>query len=190
MPNLDFYALGNDHRLFLEFVFLQPGWTLRDMVSPYEQPIRVFTSASDLLNAREVGAKPQHFVLWSPEMGGRVTHRRVNFTLEASAKVGATHRFEASGWGLIQLYTGFVRDGLGLAPSHTNHNSAARAAKWHSTYEEWGRPEDWDWTAVQRISARLNRYIAKVAQSKSGSRPVLPDAHDAVARGMKLLVNG
>lgn len=190
MPSLGFYALGSDRARVLEFIFEQPGWTLRDMSSPPGQPIRVFASASDVLSAREVGAKPQQFVLWSPEMGGHVSHERIDFTPAAAAKVGATHRFAVRGWGMIQLYTGFRHGELGLAPSHTSHNSVARAEKWHRTYREMGPPDAWDWAAVRRISSRLNRRIATLARSKAGSRPILPAAHDAVARGLQLLSQG
>jgi len=184
MPNLDFYALGDDYRLIFDFVFQQPGWTLRESGSRVGEPIRVFTSTVELLRARPT-AQHQRFVLWAPEMRGRVTSDRIDFEPETARRLGGTHRFASRGWGLISLSTGLT-NARGLTNCHTNHNTEKRALKWAPTYPEYEAVDEWDWAAVQRVSSKLNRHIAKIASSKLGSRPVLPAAHDAAVSGVKL----
>lgn len=186
MPNLDFYALGDDYRLVFDFIFAQPGWNLREMYSRLEQPIRVFTSTAEILAATDPDAKAEHFALWSPQMGAAVEERRIDFDAATVAKYNATHRFEATGWGLIQLYT-TRPTARGLGASHTNHNSEKRAQAWEPVANQAVTP--WDFTEVKRISSRLNRYIARISTDKIGSRPILPAAHEARKNGLALLLN-
>jgi hypothetical protein len=40
MPNCDFYAAGDDFCSILDFVFAQPGWTLVELASLPDQPLR------------------------------------------------------------------------------------------------------------------------------------------------------
>jgi hypothetical protein len=114
-------------------------------------------------------------------MRGRVYEKRIVFNL--GAVPGATFRYDARGWGLIQLYFVAQRDGK-LKASHTNHQSETGARRWEPIFmDEPDRVDDWDWGGVQRTSASLNRFIRATAPSKFGSRPVLPSAHEARARG-------
>lgn len=183
MPNCDFYAHGEDFPQVLEFVFAQPGWVLHELGSELDRPVRVFRSADALLAASAFGSQSQHFQLHTPELGGVVTHQRVDF--RPGAVPGHTHRFTTEGWGLIQLYFGQVTADSGLTNSHTNHSSELRASKWAHRAAGKGadHPTLWDWAAVRRTSGRLNRFLRKLAVAKHGSRPVLPAAHAAVERG-------
>lgn len=178
MPNCDFYALAADCAAVLGFVFEQPGWTLVELASVPDQKLRTFRSTAEVRAAYPVGKRETHFQLHAPEMKGRVIARRIN--VNPGAVPGATHRYDAEGWGLIQLYFGAVRDGR-LSRSHTNHNSLRRAQVWEPTVGgARDRVADWDFAAVTRISSRLNRFIRRLAVAKHGSVAILPAAHLAV----------
>lgn len=105
--------------------------------------------------------------------------RRIDFASDAVS--GKQFRYECEGWGLIQLdYGGPVR-GQELRWTHTNHNTAARAAVWAATIPRLGEPAAWDWAAITKGSSRLNRRIRRMAVGKIGSHPVLPHAHRLIA---------
>jgi hypothetical protein len=186
VPNCDFYAAGDDTRRVLEFVFSQPGWTLYELASRPDSPLRRFDSVEAVTEAFDLPNTNAYLHLYAQDMGGRVYEKRVVFN--PTAVPGATFRFDSHGWGLLQLYFVAPRDRK-LKASHTNHNSEVRARRWEPTYaDEPDRVDDWDWKAVERTSARLNRFIRGVALSKVGSRPVLPAAHQANAQGSIQLV--
>jgi len=187
MPNCDFYATGEDFRGILEFVFAQPGWTLVELASVPDQPLRRFYSADAFMDAHDVARDGALLQLYSPDMGGSIIERRIDFT--PGAVGDAKGRTDSTGWGLIQLYLSGERDGrIGL--SHTNHNSEARARQWEPiSGDELGPVNAWDWTEVARISRRLNRHIRGLAVDKSGSRVILSNAAAGVARGASLSPN-
>jgi hypothetical protein len=188
MPNCDFYALAEDCRDVLRFVFDQPRWVLFELASEPDRPLRRFQSLEALTQAFALCEQAPHFQLYAPEMRGSVHERRIDFN--PGAVPGATHRFATEGWGLIQLYFG-VRDDRGLTASHTNHNSRARASTWSSTTSGPDDPAAWDWSAVTGVSGRLCRYIRERAVTKTWSRPVLPEANAAVFAGRTTrLLNG
>jgi hypothetical protein len=186
MPNCDFYAAGSDFRLILDFVFAQPGWTLVETASRNDQPLRYFTSSEEVYRSYDIDRSGAHLFLYSPEMGGRIIERPIQF--RPGAVPGATGRTDSGGWGLIQLYLSAERDGhVGL--SHTNHNSEARATAWARTYTGAGPVTAWNWNAVERISRRLNHHIRRSAENRSGSRVILPEAAKRVAAGAVLEAN-
>ena len=181
MPNCDFYVVGDDTRSVLDFVFSQRGWALYELSSRPDSPLRKFDSTEAVTAVFDLPNTDVRFHLCAQEMGGRVREKRIVF--KPGAVPGASFRFDSQGWGLVQLYFVAPRDGK-LKASHTNHNSELRARRWEPTYaDEPDRVDDWDWKAVERTSARLNRFIRGVALSKVGSRPVLPMAHRAHAQG-------
>ena len=89
--------------------------------------------------------------------------------------IGA-HRFESHGLGAIQLYLGNIQERR-LWCSHANHNTEKRARKWVSAEDDPGAIDSWDWTAVTRISSRVNRCIRRLAVARLGTRPILPSAN-------------
>lgn len=188
MPNCDFYALAADLGALFDFIFEQPGWQLWELTSPGEQPLRSFATTGELRAAFPSVVKvtaAHHFHLYAPEMGGSVTHRRIE--LPPGAVPGATFRYASEGWGLIQLYTGALRDAH-LSACHTNHNSERRALTWATHSPTFAPPSVWNWSAVGRISGRLNRFIRGIAAGKRASRPILPAAFDAFDAGALKLV--
>lgn len=188
MPNCDFYALDDDFALVLDFVFSQDEWELHELSSEANHVVRVFRSTREVLGGCALGRGLSCFQIYSPEMAGQPLHRRIDF--KPGAVPGATHRFSTEGWGLVQLYFGFMRTGDGLTPSHTNHNSVVRAKSWSPLRSELGSPDEWDWAGVARVSGRLVRFLQKQRAARHGSRPVLPGADRAVRAGARLLLNG
>jgi hypothetical protein len=181
VPNCDFYAVEEDVRNVLNFVFSQPGWTLYELASRHDSALRQFRSTEEVYNAFALPYLDAYFHLHAPEMGGRVYAKRVQF--KPNAVPHAKFRHDSHGWGLIQLHLVGPRNGT-LKASHTNHNSEARARRWEPTYaDEPDRVADWDWQAVTRTSSRLNRYIRTKAPSKLGSRPILSGAFEASLQG-------
>jgi len=181
MPNCDFYALPDDCREVLDFIFRQPGWLLHECFSAHDSTVRIFDSVDSIMSAFHLGDERLYFDLHAPEMKGRVIHQRVTFN--PGAVPGATFRYDTRGWGLIQVYFGFLKQDGSLTNSHTNHMSESGARKGADVWAEIGDPSDWDWRAVARTSGRLNRFIRKLAAGKQWSRPVLPAAFKAQNEG-------
>jgi len=181
VPNCDFYALKDDVRSVLDFVFSQPGWTLYELASRHDSALRQFSTTEEVLDAFDLAHEDVYLHLYAPEMAGRVYEKRVLFT--PNAVPHATYRHDSHGWGLIQLYFIGPRNGK-LKASHTNHNSEARARRWEPTYaDEPDRVNDWNWQAVTRTSSRLNRFIRSKGSPQLGSRPILPAAFEANLQG-------
>ena len=124
--------------------------------------------------------------LWPTAASGKVETTRYGLNPESCA--GATFRHRITGWGLIQLQLGGVRD-RSVVHSHTNHNSRERVLKWALPDHEMGDPDDWDWAVVRSTSSKLNRFIRKIATSKIGSRPVLPEASNLISEGYEPRLN-
>jgi hypothetical protein len=120
-------------------------------------------------------------MLHAGSMGPPVRARRIDFI--PGAVGDASGRWDAAGWGLIQLYFGHL-DGRRLRPSHTNHNTEARARRWAGgDLADLGPVDAWDWREVARVSRRLIHRIRAMAVMTVGSRPVLPAAAQAVHGG-------
>jgi hypothetical protein len=97
--------------------------------------------------------------------------------LDPAACGGATFRYNADGWGLVQLYLGTLPEGdTRLEDSHTNHNTLKRAQTWSGTVPELGDVDAWAFSKITSFSSRLNREIRKRGVAKAGSRVVLPGA--------------
>lgn len=174
MPNCDFYAAGDDFHLLVDFVLRETSCRVFELSSRPNKRVREFRSADALVALQRRGVLwPPLLVLWPVSANASVRFRRVN--VAAQGRRGAWWREEPEGWGLIQLYLVGPR-GRSLSPSHTNHDTAARAGRWRSTYPELEAPSSWDFGAVTRESSRLNRFIRAQAVAKLGSRPVLPGA--------------
>lgn len=173
MPNCDFYALAEDCKDILDFIFAQPGWTLYELYSQWDKPVRVFSSTESVRDTFNLCKESTHFQLYAPDMGGSVHYRRIE------RNAGETVRNSTEGWGLIQVYFGDLSGGL-LTNSHTNHNSETRAYNWSVTLPDLGDVGEWDWSGVERTSGKLVRFIRKLGVAKQGSRPVLKQAYESL----------
>ena len=127
--------------------------------------------------------KPWHSVdlqLYGKDAAPRFKPIRV--ILDPKACNGATFRYSAEGWGLVQLYLS-TTDGTTLRDSHTNHNTLNRAAKWAGSHVSIDPPSAWDFAKITAFSSRLNRQIRKAKVAKLKSRVVLPGGLKAWDQG-------
>jgi len=185
MPNCDFYALRNDHAEVLRFILKETDCQIYEKDSAPWTEIRQFHEVDEILAAYDDGLGQNKLLLnlYSPSMGGEFKFRRIS--LDQNMFGEGAFRYEAHGWGAIQLYLGSVHKDR-LFSSHTNHNSEKRAALWVDAIHYLGRPETWNWKEVTRISSCINRFIRKVAIEKRGSMPILPAAFQWLNAGGEL----
>jgi hypothetical protein len=170
VPNLDFYAFDTDRQAVLEAVFSLDLFRVFERASQPDSDVREFRGADAVDAASEVA----FLMLYPVGAGPEPVMRRIELT--PGAIPGAAYRHECDGWGLITLLFGDFYQGRELRWSRTNHNSAARAAKWASATSHMGSPDAWDFKAVAQASGKLNRAIGKRAVEKIGSHPILPAA--------------
>lgn len=175
MPNCDFYAIKDDLAEVLNFVLKETECEIFEKDSAPGAEIRQFFEVDEILTAydRGIGEYKLPLNLYSPSMGGEFKFHRI--LLDEKMFGEGAFRYEAHGWGAIQLYLCGVHKER-LYSSHTNHNSEKRALLWENNFHELGPTETWNWSEVTRISSRINRFIRKIAVEKYGSMPILPAA--------------
>ena len=189
MPNCDFYAVDGDLKRIVEFVFHELDCRVFELSSEPDKELREFKSAEEVLQIAGFGkcrgkTHSVYLQLWPRSARGKIHVQRIG--LDPKACNGATFRYQIQGWGLIQLYLGGISK-AGVIHSHSNHNSEKRAQKWASTHEELDEVSSWDWREVNRVSRQLNRHIQKMAATKMGSRPILPEAACEIEAGKNAL---
>ena len=179
MPNCDFYATPEDYGPLLDWLFADDVCHVYELSSDFEQPLRRFHSTDDVLRQferRYPGGDLWHKVhlkLYVLGAGPPFSARRIE--LNPSACGGATFRYAAEGWGLVQLYLSAPRANR-LENSHTNHNSVKGAEAWAPIRGVEPGPSAWDFQRISSFSSRLNRQIRKNGVGKFGGRAVLPGA--------------
>lgn len=181
MPNCDFFACGDDHRVILEHIFDHLPCRIFELSSRFDSELAEFSSLSDVerhfdINDWASTERPSLLLtIYAADANGPLSFRRI--ALDSTECDGAKFRYSCDGWGLIQLYLESPRQG-NLRNSHTHHNSEKRAGNWSPTYPEMGDAADWNWAAVNSFSRKLNRFIRKSGVHKIGSRVVLPCAFE------------
>ena len=191
MPNCDFYATREDHAELLDGLFAEGSCEVYELASDFGQPLQRFRSTAEVLaqfDRRHPGGRQWREVylqLYVLGAGPPFVPRRV--ALDPKACDGATFRYDAEGWGLVQLYlsTTAGRDKR-LENSHTNHNTLKRAEAWAGTVTDQGAVEDWDFARITAFSSRLNRQIRARGVAKAGGRVVLPGAFACWEAGIAL----
>jgi hypothetical protein len=174
VPNCDFYAVEQDAADVLEFIFSSTRFDVYELHSNPGHEVRRFSGPQDVMAAyNEAEEHDLHLALYSTSMEGKPKLRHIALNERRFGE--PSFRYTTEGWGLIQLYLRKIRGGS-LGPSHTNHNSHKRALAWEHAYSELGPVESWNWPEVTRLSRQLNRFIAKAAVSKLGSRPIMKGA--------------
>jgi hypothetical protein len=184
MPNLDFYAAGEDFTNILEFIFKRAGCRVFESYSAIGRKLIEFTSAANVVERLHVG---------QCRSDGDKTYLQILVPSASSLfrieKIGSHPefpdqplRYAIRGWGLIQLYLGGEGPN-GIVSSHTNHFSPAGAGKWEDLHSEDSAVKNWNWVEVKSISSSLNRFVKKMSCGKIGSRPVLPSAHKLFVQG-------
>lgn len=190
MPNCDFWAFGDDHRVILDYIFAAGECRVFESYSVPDQELVEFRSLIDFQDRFRIESwddGPSETMLLQLYPNGACGKFMINrFALDPRKCNGATFRYRCEGWGLVQLYLEAPYRNV-LRESHTNHNSDKRAAAWEATYPEFGPASDWNWQVLTSFSRHLNRFIHKVAVDKIGSRVVLPNAKRFLASTGKLV---
>lgn len=188
MPNCDWYGIDEDHLAILDFLFGNGECEIYESYSKIGQTLRNFQTTSEVL------AEFDHTIVskkkWNAlDLKLRVIDcspafemRKVNLDSKANSK--PSHRFSASGWGLVSLSLCCDADGL-LRSSHTNHNTENRATTWAGIEDSANGVKDWDFRGIQKFSSKLNRFIRKQGIAKISSRVVLPKAFDCWKAGVE-----
>ena len=179
---MDFYALKDDIRGIVHFIFEETDFRIFESYSEYDAELREFRSSDDLSAAFSLGNDPHGhgnaipLQLWSPSV-----MPKVEFELITLKVVGHSFRYRISGVGLIQIYFGGEHEGI-ISDSHYGHWSEAGARQ-----RAVGDANAVDWSALSRLSGKLQRHIRnKMAVAKVRGRSILPDAYAAVQRGLGL----
>ena len=189
MPNCDFYGTLDDHAALLNWLFEGEACHVYELYSDFEHPLRRFSNSSDVVaqfdRRHRTGEKwsEVHLALYVLGAGPAFVPRHV--LLDARVCDGATYRYAAKGWGLVQLYLGGLTPANSLRSSHTNHFTQAKA--WAQAGTGQPVPDSWDFKKITSFSSRLNRHIRKRRVGESGGRAILPGAHQLWQAGATLL---
>ena len=189
MPNCDWYGTVEDNRPILDFIFSERKCEVYENASDYEKPLKRFHSTNEVIdefNRTYPNGNKWHSVflqLYVIGSGPGFSARRIELRPDKCG--GATHRFSADGWGLVQFYLHRESDSH-LEASHSNHNSQKRAEKWAPTCKDMEDPSAWDFDKIKSFSSQLNRFIRKNHAAKLGSRAVLPEALKLWNEGFRL----
>jgi hypothetical protein len=180
MANLDFYALGDDLRSLLAFLYAETDVVIYELSSRDNCELRSFHSVAELTKAFDLDTHTTtHLKLWSPSVMARPVIRRI----EPTRVLTPFFRYDIRGAGLMQFYLGGVQDGV-IHHSHFGHWNEPRAK-----YLPEDLVSDCDWAALRRLSGKIQRHIrGKRATFKLHSRPVLHQAWEMVQQGYGLLL--
>jgi len=186
MPNCDFYATIDDHKELLDWLFAEGTCDVYESYSDFESELKKFSSTSEVLDCFEktyrTGEKWKSVELKIYVLGAGPTFIPRRFSVDPQCCDGATYRYTALGWGLIQLYLHRATQD-GLESSHTNHFTKKGVMAKAMTEEDCLNIDSWDFKKITAFSSRLNRQIKKVSVGKLNSRPVL-------AGGLKVWESG
>ncbi len=177
MANLDFYAVRDDLRDLIEFVFSEDV-IIYESYSEFDCEARLFRSLSDIEAVFQLGAyQAAHLQLWSPAVMTQPVISRI--TLKGVP--GHKFRHSVEGAGLMQLYLDGIRDGV-VYHTHFGHWNEA-GARQRSVHPA----DDCNWPALRKLSGRIERYIrGRLSAAKLYSRPVLHHCFAAVQQGVGL----
>src|SRR5438093_278494 len=164
MANLDFYALTEDLRDIVRFILDETDIVVYESASEFDRELRQFRSCAELETVFQLGAfRAGYLRLWSPSVMAQPVIQRVALT----GVPGHTFRYSVEGAGLIQLHLDGIRDGI-VYHSHYGHWNEAGAR------ERCIHPaDDCDWSALRKLSGRIQRHIRGIAAAKLYARPVL-----------------
>lgn len=182
MASIDFYAVRDDIRELVHFIFEKTDARVLESYSEYDAELREFRSFDELSSAFRLGSDPHGkgqavlLQLWFPSAMYDVELERIPLKV-----AGHSFRYRVSGVGLVQLYLGGESGGV-VTESHYGHWSEAGARQ-----RATGNIDIVDWSALSRISGRIQRHIrSKLAVAKVRGRPILPAAFAALQGGMGL----
>jgi hypothetical protein len=181
MANLDFYALEEDQRKLVRFLFDETDVVIYELYSEFDRTIRCFRSLAELEAVFTLGVyQAAYLQLWSPSVMVEPVIRRI----ELAASTRHTFRYAVGGSGLIQLYLDGMKEGV-IHHTHYGHWNEAGARRQSIHFAN-----DCDWRALSKLSGRIQRHIRGLAVARLRSRPVLRHALAAVQDGAALEFGG
>ena len=114
---------------------------------------------SAIISAIEGNAHSANFSIYYPEAKGYFFAEKKS--LNPAKCNGASFRYVASGWGLIQLQIDLKNK---FKPEvRVSVNSRKRAEAWFQTYPEFKDPSLWDWKFLEKQARRIIRVLKKCA---------------------------
>src|ERR1700733_14470409 len=111
MLNLDFFAVGSDLNVVLDFVFHQSGCRAFEGYSAFGHDLIGFSTVACLMTKLHVGTcrsdgDRTFLQLVVPSASSLYTVRRIELAPDKCG--GHSFRYTIEGWGLIQLYLGGI----------------------------------------------------------------------------------
>jgi hypothetical protein len=177
VPNCNFYAIGNDYKEILEFVFSDLECRVFQDYSEYDSELIEFGSADEVYKYYDLAkfdngrSQMANIILWPTEASDKFKVTKI--VLKPDKCKGATYRYQANGWGLIQIQLKGTNK-LGLQYSHTNHNTEKRALAWEEIdRDKLGSVKDWDFSVTASVSRKINSFVKKHSVKKVGPMPVM-----------------
>ncbi|WP_144395071.1 hypothetical protein [Pleionea sediminis] len=143
-------------------IFSEPAVAYQDY-SDFDSELKQYKTEEALLrgisSAIDGNAHSANFSIYYPEAKGYFFSERKS--LNPAKCNGATFRYVASGWGLIQLQID-LKNKLKPAVS-VSVNSQKRAEAWFQTYPEFKEPSLWEWKYVEKQARRIIRVLKQCA---------------------------
>jgi hypothetical protein len=158
-------ALITKESLFelVEFIFESGGVTVFQAYSHFDEALREFKVASELICDMEAemenSQKLLFYTLHYSDAMGSVSKRKIY--LNPRSADGHTWRWKVEGWGLIDLQAGSKQ--IPKIDCRIAVNSQKRAERWAEGILELGDPNGWDWKIVEKYAGRLIRRMKKLA---------------------------
>ena len=180
MPNIYFYAVRDDADNVLQALFDEKRLEVWQSYSRFGESLTRFVTPGDAISYLHDKPHTAQFRLHSATFGAPILIRELT---AAGSPVDVTHRrFVAEGWGVFTLNFS-IATGSNLDESNIGVNSEARAKTWRDTlHDELGEPSAWDWVAIRREYAFLNRLIARLSVARVQGAHVLPYAYAQIVR--------
>ena len=143
-------------------VFLVPAIAYQDY-SDFDSELKQYNSEHELFLAINTAIKNKafsvNFSIYYPEAKGYFFSDKRE--LDKKKSNGATFRYIASGWGLIQLQIDLKNQ---IKPKvRVAVNTQKRAEAWSQTYPEFKDPALWDWKFVEKQARRIIRVLKQSA---------------------------
>src|SRR4051794_33224432 len=115
MPNRNFFALGQDHRQVLDYLFAENACRVFELSSPFDMELAEFKSVADIearYRIHDWTAQDREDLLLQlhpHDAAGKLVIERIE--LNPRKCKGATFRYACRGWGLVQFYLRSVHRG-------------------------------------------------------------------------------
>ena len=189
MPNCDYYATLEDHRVILDYLFSQANVEIYELYSKYEEPLQRFKNTDDVLkefdNIYTTGEKWKTVYLNLNIKESNILFKPTDVKLDPKQCNGKKYRYAAEGFGLIQLYLS-VESKDELKDSHTNHSSQKRSENWVGISTTKEKVAETNFKAINSFSLKFNREIKKMGVAKIGSRILTRSALSLWNQGFSL----